>query len=122
MQLLYFKSLRNFQLWEYFVSHSQLLIRSPKTSDSEKNVDILFSGVKYISLPCSFSSRDGLVLQEGSQVDLLSFTSLTSFPDAENRLFWLICGESKHVVIADVCEISEKDGGFMENSIKRPWE
>ena len=42
---------RQFQLWEYSVSHGMLLIRSPKSSNQNTNIDVVFGGVEYISLP-----------------------------------------------------------------------
>jgi hypothetical protein len=51
---------RDFQVWEYQVSHGQLLIRSPKSpasgSSPERltNIDLVFLGVRYIAVPSSF--------------------------------------------------------------------
>ncbi|POZ50297.1 hypothetical protein [Methylovulum psychrotolerans] len=42
---------RTFQLWEYHVSHGSLLIRSPKSLDEATNIDIICSGVDYLSAP-----------------------------------------------------------------------
>ena len=42
---------RNFQLWEYKVSHGSLLIRSPKSPGISKNVDLICVGVEYLASP-----------------------------------------------------------------------
>lgn len=42
---------RSFQLWEYRVSHGELLIRSPADDTHDRNVDILFTGVRLIMAP-----------------------------------------------------------------------
>lgn len=42
---------RAFRLWDYSVSHSSLLIRSPKDSANPTNVDLVFVGVEYVRLP-----------------------------------------------------------------------
>lgn len=42
---------RTFQLWEYFVSHGSLLIRSPKQDGLQTNIDIICRGVEYLSSP-----------------------------------------------------------------------
>lgn len=42
-----------FQLWEYMVSHRQLLLRRPATGMHPTNVDLVFGGVKYVALPSS---------------------------------------------------------------------
>lgn len=51
------KSERQFKLWDYQVSHGQLLIRSPKApgdGDSPElltNVDLVFVDVEYVAVP-----------------------------------------------------------------------
>ena len=42
---------REFNIWEYHVSHGSLLLRSPKRENFDTNVDIIFAGVEYISGP-----------------------------------------------------------------------
>jgi hypothetical protein len=42
---------RNFQLWEYHVSHGSLLIRSPAGPGIETRVDIICMGVEYLAAP-----------------------------------------------------------------------
>jgi hypothetical protein len=48
-----YQSDREFQLWDYTVSHAQLLLRSPATTSEPFNVDIVFLGVKELDLPTS---------------------------------------------------------------------
>jgi|LakMenEpi03Aug12_release.lakeMendotaPanAssembly.Ray.scaffolds.fasta_scaffold131592_2 hypothetical protein len=50
-----FESNRGFQLWEYRVSHQQLLIRSPSTPEIDTNVDLIFRGVAFLNAPTTFS-------------------------------------------------------------------
>jgi hypothetical protein len=42
---------RIFQLWEYYVSHGSLLIRSPAGPGTETSVDIVCVGVEYLAAP-----------------------------------------------------------------------
>lgn len=42
---------RKFQLWQYRVSHGELLIRSPKNGGNRRNMDLMFVGVEYVDLP-----------------------------------------------------------------------
>jgi hypothetical protein len=42
---------RRFQFWEYHVSHGSLLIRSPADARFSVSIDIMFTGVQYVSLP-----------------------------------------------------------------------
>lgn len=52
---------RKFQIWEYSVGHSQLLLRSTKTQENDIRIDILCKGVGYIKLPTTFK---GLLIEE----------------------------------------------------------
>ena len=42
---------RDFRLWEYRVSHDQLLLRSPQGETHWRNLDLIFVGVEYLDLP-----------------------------------------------------------------------
>jgi hypothetical protein len=42
---------RDFQLWEYRVSHGSLLIRSPAGPGFETSIDIICVGVEYLAAP-----------------------------------------------------------------------
>jgi hypothetical protein len=42
---------RQFQLWEYRVSHGSLLIRSPAGPGIKTSIDIICAGVQYLALP-----------------------------------------------------------------------
>lgn len=46
-----YQSNRVFQLWDYTVSHAQLLLRSPATEAEPFNIDIVFLGVEELDLP-----------------------------------------------------------------------
>ena len=66
-----FQSDRCFQLWQYKVSHKQLLVRSPRTLKIQYNIDIIFWGVGAVDIP---TTLNGLTLSdvaagEGSTAD-----------------------------------------------------
>ena len=42
---------RVFRLWKAHVSHTQVLLRSPKRDGTQRNVDIRFVDVEYLELP-----------------------------------------------------------------------
>lgn len=122
MATFYYRSERRFQLWEFFVSHSQLLIRSPKGGSEERNVDIVFRGAEYISLPSHFEVHGGIEVREGAESDLSSFASLGDFSYPECRVFWVTSGPRRHVVIAAQCRVVETDCEFMEPGLQKPWD
>ena len=61
-----FRSDRHFQIWDYNVSHSQMLVRSPASPGVDDNVDIVFWGVKFVGLP---TSLDGVEFSPASPDD-----------------------------------------------------
>jgi len=42
---------RQFQLWEYHVSHGAMLFRSPESVGKQGTVDIICTGVQYVAAP-----------------------------------------------------------------------
>ena len=57
-----FRSDRRFRVWEFWVSHSMLLIRSAHSEVSPHNVDLVFNGVSFLSIPWLF---EGLTVNQG---------------------------------------------------------
>ena len=53
-----FASDRQFRLWDYNVSHKQLLIRSPASPDVAGNIDLVFWQVEAVALPTEFDGID----------------------------------------------------------------
>ncbi len=62
-----YESQRTFKVWDYNVSHKQLLLRSPLTNGEINNIDIVFWGVEFISIP---TIMDGLVLRKLTMVEV----------------------------------------------------
>ncbi len=46
--------MRRYKVWEYTVSHSQLLLRSPREDGYPTRIDVLFKGVSFLQLPVWF--------------------------------------------------------------------
>ena len=49
------KSERRFQIWKYTVSHSELLVRSTKSTEFSTRIDVFFKGVTEFHLPTIFT-------------------------------------------------------------------
>ena len=58
-----FTSDRRFKLWDCRVSHNQLLIRSPATPEITSNIDVIFWGVEFVSMP---TTLNGLAIERRS--------------------------------------------------------
>ena len=64
---------RQFQIWKYTVSHSELLFRSTKSADFPTRIDVFFKGVKEFHVPTSFT---GLSIVEASDADIRRLCNL----------------------------------------------
>lgn len=113
--------LRCFRTWEFFVSHSQLLIRSPKRSDSDVNVDIVFRGVEYMSIPGSFGTGAELTLVEGDESDLAHFAEVITVTYPERKVYWLVSDQHRYAVIAAWCRVYETSYELLESGLERSF-
>ena len=58
------ESPRTFQVWDYTVSHAQLLLRSVKDSDHESRIDVLFVGTRHVNVP---TTMEGLRIERDAE-------------------------------------------------------
>jgi hypothetical protein len=92
-----FESDRRFRLWDYNVSHKQLLLRSSKSPEAETNVDIVMCGVEYIDLA---TSLDGVKMVPASDEELRrAEQALRRAPDA-SQVFCFLSGARRFLVVA----------------------
>ena len=110
---------RVFQTWEYRVSHGSLLIRSPKGPDAVHNIDVVFDGVEYLSLP---RFLHGLVLAYGTCEDLVA-AGVTMHEVAGDRVYVLVSQGQRHYVVASSCRVNENDGDIFDSPFEdsRIW-
>jgi len=93
-----FRSQRTFRIWDYSVSHSQLLVRSAHDQSDEctDNVDLIFSGVFYIALADIFR---GLAVRSPSEAELDDIEERSGVAeDATHRYYVLTSGGREYVV------------------------
>ncbi len=87
-----YKSDREFKLWDYNVSHQQLLLRSPRTGDQTANIDVLFWGVAFVRVPTVLQGLDVQLENDSVRSDEQGFTfSLTS----EGKTFSVVASGCK---------------------------
>src|SRR6185295_3956130 len=64
---------RDFQLWDYTVTHKQLLLRSPRGPNVADNIDIVFWSVRYLNLQTALR---GLAIDLASTQDAASVEAI----------------------------------------------
>ena len=109
---------RVFELWEYQVSHGQLLIRSPKSpatpSDPEQltNVDLVFLGVEYLAVPRLFR---GLELVSPTHEELGKIELLVGSKIEPTDVRILLSQGRRFPVVAFYMALSENDWDIFES-------
>ncbi|PSB59463.1 hypothetical protein [Chamaesiphon polymorphus] len=113
---------RTFKLWDYHTSHNHLLLRSPKSPDSNHtppantNIDIRFFGVSYLNIPTLLR---GCEIVEANVEKINTIDSLFPNRTAENKIFIIVSAGSRYLVVAVGYEISENDLDIFQTILDR---
>ncbi len=109
---------RTFKIWEYQVSHGQLLIRSPKAPatnaapERTTNIDLAFVGVEYMALPRVFR---GLELSDPTREELKQLELLLGRPLEPENVRMLVSEGRRFSVVASSFTVSENDWDIFES-------
>lgn len=112
---------RRFQLWEYYVGHGSLLIRSPKTPDNPTNVDLIFDGTTFISAPRHLNPEpnDSIEIVEPTEREAKELEDLLGIRLREAQLFVLKTQRYRHLIVAAHLTTKEHDGDIFESPFRR---
>jgi hypothetical protein len=105
---------RDFQLWFYTPSHSQLLLRSNKKSKVDKRIDVAFFGVEAIDCPTLMHGK--LVIQEVECKELSSRYPQTDRYHQNIKRYWLQGDCWEGYILAYNISCKEDDGDYSEPS------
>jgi hypothetical protein len=114
---------RTFKIWDYWVSHSQLLLRSPgdlrrpKGSSESLNVDIIFVAVDYIELPTTLSELR--LTSDVTTEELQSLEHAIGHAVLPEQVFVLTANGQRHRVVAGAMWVRENDLELMQSSLDR---
>ncbi len=109
---------RDFLVWEYQVSHSQLLLRSPKAPATDAcpafstNLDIVFLGVDYMAVPRSLKR---LALDRVTAIELEAIEATLGASTAPHRVTILVSGSGRFPVVAASVAVSENDWDIFDS-------
>jgi hypothetical protein len=95
---------RRFQFWEYKVSHGSLLVRSPKNLENVVNVDLMFAGVEFVSIP---RHMNGIALEEGTSVDIEAVSKMHGQRERSSNVFTIVSEGYRYFVVAAGCKVAE---------------
>lgn len=73
-----FVSERRFRICDYLLSHSQLLLRSPRTEENPFNIDLIFEDVNFMNLPITLHGLEVINEGKSSEDEIYNIYSLNS--------------------------------------------
>lgn len=110
-----FKSNRYFTVFDYFISHGQLLIRSKKEDNKKWNIDIIFFDTTFLQL---FTMLYGLTISMVNKDDFSNYDSVNKYLRYDNsNLFEIISNNEKYYIAASFVKIYENELEFNETSL-----
>ena len=115
------RSDRTFKIWEYQISHGQLLIRSPKapaTSTSPEfltNVDLICLDVEYMAIP---RILNGLELLEPTWEEIQNIEGLLDRKIDSEKIKILVSSRKRFPLVAFSVSVSENDWDIFESPIE----
>ena len=114
-----FQSARTFQLWDYCVSHSQLLIRSPKSpgevEEPAYNLDLMFLYVRYLGVR---STLRGIRVYEATDVEADSLAPLRGTDDG---VFIIESEGKRNHIVASGLAVMRTTSDIFESSLVLHW-
>jgi len=107
---------RRFRVWDYNVSHKQMLIRSPHGADDPMNFDILFFGVEYVDLA---STMKGVSFDQPTDRDYEAVAQrMGKSVQIPKKLFVIVSSGIRYYVVAAYMNVQENQLDFMESSLE----
>lgn len=100
---------RKFKFWFYQVSHSEAIIRSPKTDLNKtyaSNIDIYLGSIDYIEMPWKFQ---GLQIDKATEDDKIYLSGKLGKDVPMNKIVVLVTGGKRFYVVAGIIKIMEND-------------
>lgn len=110
-----FKSNRYFTVFDYLVSHGQLLIRSDKRKGCSENIDIIFFDTSFMQL---FTMLSGITIRIVDKSKFANYISVSKYLSEEgSSLFEIESGEEKYYIAASFVRVFENKLEFNETSL-----
>jgi hypothetical protein len=106
---------RRFRLWDYNISHKQMLLRSPKSPDADANVDIVMWGVEYVDLA---TSLDGVRMASASCEELKRVEQALGKALDSSQVFCFISGDRRFIVVAAGFKVLRNDLDIFDSSLE----
>jgi hypothetical protein len=103
---------RNFQLWEYHVSHGSILIRSPAGPGTETSVDIRCLGVEYLAAPRHLGE---ITVCPATEAEVEHLENVLQKKLSPSRVWVLEGSSNRFPIIAAGVEVREHHGNIFDS-------
>jgi hypothetical protein len=103
---------RDFQLWEYHVSHGSLLIRSPAGPEFETSIDIICVGVDYLSAPRHLGEVN---VSQAAVAETAKLEGILQKKLLPSRAWSLQSSRGRFFLVAAALKIQEYRGGIFDS-------
>jgi hypothetical protein len=107
---------REFQLWEYYVSHGSLLIRSPAGPGFETSIDIICVGVDYLAAPRHLGE---ITVSEANETEIRKLEETLGKKLPPSRVWALQGSRQRSLVVAVALKIQEHRGDIFDSPFSR---
>lgn len=105
---------RVFKVWDFHITHSRLLLRSPRDKQHEQNIDVIFYGVAYIEMP---TLLNGIELEQPTKADLEKMESVLGREVPQDEVHVLSSQGGRFVLVAISKKITANDLDIFESSL-----
>lgn len=110
-----YKSEKYFTVFDYFLSHGQLLIRSSKGEDQKSNIDIIFFDTTFVQL---FTMLHGITIKVIAKSEFNSYDSVQKYLNYDtSNLFEITSNNEKYYIAASFVRVFENELSFNETSL-----
>jgi hypothetical protein len=103
---------REFQLWEYHVSHGALLIRSPAGPKFETSIDIVCLGVEYLSAPRHLGEVD---VSRATAAEIEMLAEILQKKLRPSQVWSLQSSRGRFTLVAAALKIQEYRGDIFDS-------
>jgi len=103
---------REFQLWEYRVSHGSLLIRSPAGPGFETSIDIICVGVEYLAAPRHLGE---ITVSEATGAEIERLEEILGKKLLPSRGWALQGSRQRSLVVAAALKVQEHHGDIFDS-------
>lgn len=106
---------REFQLWEYHVSHGSLLIRSPAGPGTETSIDIICVGVEYLGAPRHLGE---ITISEATPAEIKKLEEILGKTLLPSRTWARQSTRQRCLLVAVALKVQEHHGDIFESPFR----